>query len=60
MVRVSLLGAILAALTIALVSCGKKDQPEPEPESVASDSVVQPQSVSITDLPGQFESVWEP
>ena len=60
MVRVSLLGAILAALTIALMSCGKKDQPEPEPESVASDSVVQPQSVSITDLPGQFESVWEP
>ena len=39
-------------------ACDVDPEPEPDPESVASDSVVQPQSVSITDLPGKFESVW--
>ncbi len=58
--------AIIAVFFIAaLVSCGKPDQPEPTGKPVAgeggqTEKTRETQSVSTTDLPAQFESVWKP
>lgn len=60
--RAGLPGVISAGLLVALVACGKQDQSKTgaDPAPADSDAAVQSQSVSITDLPGQFESVWQP
>ncbi len=57
-----LLSVITAAVLLALASCGGQDDAETaaESDSVAGEDSVGSQSVSITDLPSQFESVWKP
>jgi membrane-bound lytic murein transglycosylase MltF len=56
---VALLVAPLAAFLLA--SCGQRDEPDtgPDPGVEEAAEAQAPKSVSITDLPSEFESVWE-